>query len=167
MVASTTSGVLFVHSAPRALAPHIEWAVGSAVGAPVSLEWTNQPVLDGTLRAEYTWHGDAGTAALLASGLRGWEHLRFEVTEEPSPGADGMRYMHTPDLGVFAAVVDAVGNIVVPEDRVRYAVEVADGDAQEIGRELRLALGQAWDDELEPFRHAGDDARIVWLHRVG
>ena len=78
-----------------------------------------------------------------------------------------MRYMHTPDLGVFAAVVDAVGNIVVPEDRVRYAVEVADGDAQEIGRELRLALGQAWDDALEPFRHAGDDARIVWLHRVG
>ena len=54
MVASTTSGVLFVHSAPRVLAPHIEWAVGSAMGAPVSLERTDQPVLDGTLRAEYT-----------------------------------------------------------------------------------------------------------------
>ncbi len=104
---------------------------------------------------------------MLASALRGWEHLRFEVTEDPSPGVDGMRFMHTPDLGVFAAVTDAVGNIVIPEDRIRYAVDVAAGDAEEMLRELRLALGQAWDDELEPFRHAGDDERVVWLHRVG
>ncbi|MGO1851231.1 DUF3145 family protein, partial [Microbacterium sp.] len=24
-----------------------------------------------------------------------------------------------------------------------------------------------WDDELEPFRHASDDAAVVWLHKVG
>ena len=34
-------------------------------------------------------------------------------------------------------------------------------------RELRLALGQAWDDELEPFRHAHDDTSVIWLHNVG
>ena len=28
--------------------------------------------------------GDAGSAAALASALRGWNHLRFEVTEEPT-----------------------------------------------------------------------------------
>ncbi|RAE94112.1 DUF3145 domain-containing protein, partial [Burkholderia multivorans] len=28
-----TQGVLFVHSAPRALCPHIEWAAGGAIGA--------------------------------------------------------------------------------------------------------------------------------------
>lgn len=166
-MSSSTSGVLFVHSAPRALAPHVEWSIGRALGTPVSLEWGDQPVLPNTLRAEFTWHGQGGTAAILASALRGWEHLRFEVTEDPSPGADGMRYMHTPDLGVFAAVTDAVGNIVIPEDRVRYAVDVAEGDAEEMARELRLALGQAWDDELEPFRHAGDNERVIWLHRVG
>ncbi len=33
--------------------------------------------------------------------------------------------------------------------------------------ELDLALGQAWDDELEPFRYAGDGAPVRWLHRVG
>ena len=32
---------------------------------------------------------------------------------------------------------------------------------------LDLALGQAWDDELEPFRYAGAGAPVRWLHRVG
>jgi hypothetical protein len=41
---------------------------------------------------------------------------------------------------------------------------VAEGDADEIARELRLALGTAWDDELEPFR-AGRYAEILPLTR--
>lgn len=168
MVAPTASGVLFVHSAPRALTPHIEWALGHALGFPVSLDWTDQPVLSGCLRTEYTWHGPVGTGATLASALRGWEHLRYEVTEDPSPGVDGMRFLHTPDLGVFAVPTDAVGNMVIPEDRVRYAIDVTAGDAEEMSRELHLALGKAWDDELEPFRHAGENPRVTWLqHRVG
>jgi hypothetical protein len=28
-------------------------------------------------------------------------------------------------------------------------------------------LGKAWDDELEPFRHAGDGTPVRWLHQVG
>ena len=32
---------------------------------------------------------------------------------------------------------------------------------------LDLALGRAWDDELEPFRYAGDGAPVRWLHQVG
>ena len=166
-MAPTTSGVVFVHSAPRALAPHVEWALGVALGIPVTLEWTEQPVLPGTLRVDYTWHGPAGTGAKIASALRGWEHLRFEVTEEASAGVDGMRFMHTPDLGVFSAPMDTAGNIVVGEDRIHYALDISEGDFQEVQRELRLALGVAWDEELEPFRHAGDVERVTWLHRVG
>jgi hypothetical protein len=30
-----------------------------------------------------------------------------------------------------------------------------------------LVLGQAWDDELEVFRHASADNQVVWLHKVG
>ena len=29
-------GVLFVHSSPRALCPHVEWAAGRALGTPVN-----------------------------------------------------------------------------------------------------------------------------------
>jgi hypothetical protein len=159
--------VLFVHSSPGALCPHIEWAAGRALGRAVNFTWEAQPVLRGANRTEYYWEGPQGTGAAIASALRGWEHLRYEVTEDPGPGSDGARWMHTPDLGIFFSQTDSAGNTVIPEDRVRYAMEVAGADARELHRELRLALGQAWDDELEPFRHASDVTPVVWLHNVG
>jgi len=165
--ARAARGVLFVHSSPRALCPHVEWAAGRALGLPVNFDWQDQPVLRGTQRAEFFWEGEAGSGARIASALRGWEQLRFEVSEDATPGSDGARWMHTPELGVFFAQIDSAGNTVVPEDRIRYAMGVGGYDAGELHRELRLALGQAWDDELEPFRHASDFAPVAWLHQVG
>ncbi len=57
---AATRGVLFVHSAPSALCPHIEWAVGGVLGVAVSAEWTPQPAQAGTYRTEVSWSGDAG-----------------------------------------------------------------------------------------------------------
>jgi hypothetical protein len=133
----------------------------------VNFEWRPQPVLDGAQRTEYFWEGPRGMGAALASALRGWEHLRYEVTEDAGLGTDGGRWMHTPDLGIFFAQTDTVGNVVIPEDRIRAAMESAGSDAFELHRELRIALGQAWDDELEAFRHASEDSPVVWLHKVG
>lgn len=163
----TTRGVLYVHSAPKALCQHIEWGVGRVLGEPTRMEWAPQPIMSGTQRGELEWVGAPGSAAAIASELRGWLHLRFEVTEEAGAGRDGGRWMHTPDLGIYYAQCDAAGNTVVPEDRLRYAMDIAGGNASELHRELRLALGQAWDDELEPFRTAGDNSPVVWMHRVG
>jgi hypothetical protein len=160
-------GVVYIHSAPRALCPHVEWAAGRALGRAVNFDWREQPVLKGAQRTEYFWEGPRGTGAALARALRGWEHLRYEVTEDAGLGTDGGRWMHTPDLGIFYAQTDTAGNLVVPEDRVRFAMESAGSDAFELHRELRLALGQAWDDELEAFRHAGQESPVVWLHKVG
>ena len=85
----TTRGVLFVHSAPSALCPHLEWAVGGVLGAAVSLEWSPQPAQAGTYRAELSFSGEPGTAAAIASALRGWNHLRFEATEDPTLAVRG------------------------------------------------------------------------------
>lgn len=167
MSAQTARGVLYVHSSPGALCPHIEWAAGRALGRAVNFTWETQPVLKGSQRTEFFWDGPQGTGARLASALRGWEHLRYEVTEDAGHGTDGGRWMHTPDLGIFFAQVDTAGNMVIPEDRIRYAMEIAGSNTLELHRELRLALGQAWDDELEPFRHAHDDTSVIWLHNVG
>ncbi|MET1042808.1 MAG: DUF3145 domain-containing protein [Microbacteriaceae bacterium] len=167
MAAATARGVIYVHSAPRALCPHVEWAAGRALGRAVNFDWTRQPVLRGAQRAEFYWEGEKGTGARLASALRGWEHLRYEVTEDAGLGTDGGRWMHTPDLGIYYAQTDTAGNTVIPEDRVRYAMEIAGTNALELHRELRLALGRAWDEELEPFRYAGEDSQVVWLHKVG
>lgn len=165
MSGKVTRGVVFVHSAPRALCPHIEWAIGTALDQRINLEWTRQPAVAGMFRAEFSWVGEVGTGARLASALRGWEHLRYEITEDATPGNDGGRWSHTPELGIFYAQTDAHGNVVVPENRIRAALEHA--DMARLRRELDLALGQAWDDELEPFRYAGAGAPIRWLHRVG
>ena len=167
MTAPIARGVLYVHSAPRALCPHVEWAAGRALERAVNFTWETQPVLKGAQRAEFYWEGPRGSGAKLASSLRGWEHLRFEVTEDAGLGTDGGRWMHTPDLGIFFAQTDTVGNMVIPEDRLRYAMDVAGSNTLELHRELRLALGQSWDDELEAFRHAGEATQVTWLHKVG
>ncbi|MBA2559941.1 MAG: DUF3145 family protein, partial [Propionibacteriales bacterium] len=117
-----TRGVLFVHASPSALCPHIEWAVGGVLGIPADLMWTPQPARSGTYRAEYSWSGAVGTAAKVASALRGWAQLLFEVTEEPTAGSEGARFSFTPDLGIYHAVTGLHGDIMIPEDRLKAAV---------------------------------------------
>ena len=161
-----TRGVLYVHSAPSALCPHIEWAVGGVLGVAVSLTWTPQPAQTGSYRAEFSWAGDVGSAAAMASALRGWNHLRFEITEEPTSSSEGARFSYTPELGVFHAVTGLHGDIMIPEDRLKAAmVAAARGETPlEIG--VDRLLGRAWDDELESFRYAGEGAPVRWLHQV-
>ena len=164
--APTTRGVLYVHSAPSALCPHLEWAVGGVLGTAVNLEWTPQPAQAGSYRAEQGFAGLAGTAAAIASALRGWNHLRFEVTEDPTAQSEGARYSYTPDLGVFHAVTGLHGDIMIPEDRLKAAVvKAALGDTTLL-LEVDKLLGKPWDDELETFRHAGEGAPVRWLHHV-
>jgi Protein of unknown function (DUF3145) len=162
-----TRGVVYVHSAPPALCPHVEWAVGGVLGVRVTLDWTPQPAAPGTVRAELSWQADAGTGARLASALRDWMHLRFEVTEEPSAGAEGERWSSTPTLGLFHATTGVHGDILVREDRLRAALARAGSDpTTDVLAEMQALLGKSWDDELETFRYAGDGAPVRWLHQV-
>ncbi len=162
----TTRGVLYVHSAPRALCPHVEWAVAGVLGARVQLDWVRQPASPGTWRAEFSWQGEGGTAAKLASALRGWQLLRFEVTAEPSPAAEGERYSATPELGIYHAVTGIHGDILIPEDRLRAALARSARGETDLEEEIAKLLGKQWDDELEPFRYAGEGAPVRWLHQV-
>lgn len=196
-------GVLQIHSAHPALSPHVEWAVSGVLGVALTLPWVDQPASPGMLRAELSWQGRPGLSGALTSALAGWNLLRFEVTEEASPGCDAVRYSYTPTLGAFSAVTSASGDILVPEGRLRAAMTLAasaapvgsgrsatgtgaGGDADDgigvlremhgprhpalggaLEAELALLLGQPWDDELEPFRHAAAGAPVRWLHATG
>jgi Protein of unknown function (DUF3145) len=162
----TTRGVVYVHSAPSALCPHVEWAVGGILGVPVSLSWTPQPVATGAYRAELSWQGAPGTAARICSALRGWARLRFEVTEEPTASTEGARYSYTPDLGVFHAVAGLHGDLMIPEDRLRAALARSALGEATLEHQVERLLGRPWDDELETFRHAGEGAPVRWLHQV-
>jgi hypothetical protein len=162
----TTRGVLFVHSAPSALCAHIEWAAAGVLGGKVDLAWTPQPAEPGTHRAELSWQAKAGTAAALTSVLRGWDLLRFEITEEPTATSEGARYSFTPRLGIFHAMTGLHGDVLIPEDRIRaFRVKAAQGDVT-MDEALDGLLGVKWDAELEPFRQAGEGAPVRWLHQV-
>ncbi|WP_203335874.1 DUF3145 domain-containing protein [Nocardioides limicola] len=163
---TATRGLLYVHSAPSALCPHVEWAVGGVLGAAVNLEWIPQPAQPGTYRAELSWTGSVGTAAAVASALRGWNHLRFEITEEPTASSEGERFSYTPDLGVFHAVTGLHGDIMIPEDRLKATVVKASLGGDDLMTAIDKLLGKPWDDELETFRYAGEGAPVRWLHQV-
>jgi hypothetical protein len=162
----TTRGVLFVHASPSALCPHVEWAAGGVLGVPVDLSWTPQPARAASYRTEFSWTGAVGTGARLASALRGWEHLLFEVTEDPTSQSEGARYSFTPELGVYHAVTGLHGDVMIPEDRLKAAVVKAGIGDLPLLDEIDKLLGKAWDEVLEPFRHAGDGAPVRWLHHV-
>ena len=161
---SASSGVLYVHSCPPAIVPHVELAVAAELGVRASLRWTDQPAAPGTLRAESGWQGRAGTAGRLAAALRGWKVLRYEVTEQASPGLDGERWSVTPGLGVFRSATSANGDLLVGEDRLRALLSTATGP--DLAHGIDRLLGAAWDEELEPYRRAGDGATVTWLHQV-
>lgn len=169
MSAPIALGVLYVHSAPPALCPHVEWAVAGIVGVPVGMPWSGQPAAPGALRAELTWQAHPGTAGAIASALAGWNRLRFEVTEDSSPGCDGVRHCYTPDLGLFTAATGANGDIMVSENRLRSVMLLAErgGATASLEDELGRLLGTAWDNELEPFRRAADGAPVRWLNATG
>jgi hypothetical protein len=92
--------------------------------------------------------------------------IRFEVTEDASPGVDGERISYVPGRGVFRSTTSASGDIVVGEDRLRALLATASAPAA-LAHGIEQLLGSAWDADLEPYRQAGDGAPVTWLHQVG
>jgi hypothetical protein len=162
----STCGVVYVHSSPSAVCPHVEWAISGTLGVRAELKWIAQPAAPGQLRAECAWTGDPGTAGRLSAALRAWPMLRFEVTEDPSPQVDGQRYCYAPGLGLWNARTSANGDIVVAEDQLRTLAATSRA-GESFAHDVDRLLGAPWDDALEPFRRAGDGAPVTWLHRVG
>jgi hypothetical protein len=142
-----SKGYLAIHSAPSALTRHIQWAVANLLGRSVLLMWKPQPLLPGTYRTTCEWRDRSGTGAELASALRGWHYLRFEIREEESEGSVLFRF--TPELGIHRAVLDTAGSVMLTENQITSAMTLNDDGLREsIGR----SLGTAWDLELEQFR---------------
>ena len=143
-----TRGVVYVHSTPLAVCPHVEWAISRVLATPVSLRWTVQPIDPAARRAECGWTGPPGTGAELAAALRQWPMIRFEITEEPTTSSEGTLFSCTPDLGIFHAMTGPHGDILIPEDRLKAAVvKAALGDTTlllEIGGHVGYAVRPAF-----------------------
>lgn len=166
MTGISAQGSVIIHSAPRALVPHIEWAIGRLLGGPIVIHWMPQPLAPSSLRANYSWQADEGFGAALASELLGWEALRFEIIQDQALQSDGWRWAYTPRLGLFQSQMDSLGSALVTEHRMRAILEEPTHSLDELQSKFLAAIGQPWDDELESFRVAGADAPVIWLQSV-
>lgn len=162
------TGVLWIHSMPGPLQPHITWALARLSmpdGTKPGREIWRATGSDATLCAEVPFIAEAGTVGTLVDDLSRWPHLFFELAQDPAVdesgrAVDGMRYCHVPELGTFAGQTDAAGNIVVNEDALRAIMARSGGNSSNIAQELDAAVGGPWDRVLEPMRlvTAGFDA---------
>ena len=142
------AGLVVIHSAPSALRQHIEWGLNSLLGAPQNIFWRDQPLNPGTVRTAIEFRAPIGTASKIATALKNWHYLRFEVSELGTHGGEIFRC--TPELGIHRATVDPVGTILVSEVVIRKAL--AHFDDLEVRENLGLALGAVWEEALEPYR---------------
>jgi hypothetical protein len=147
---SLITGLLTIHSAPSALRPHIEWGLQSILGNWVSLDWKVQPHFSGTHRTTIEFKDRPGTAAKIATALRNWHYLRFEVREEAAKGGEYFRF--TPELGIHRTDIDGLGNAVVSEVHIGNALAKS-FDEDSLRFELEQILGKPWEFELEPLRN--------------
>lgn len=142
------NGHLTIHSAPSALRQHIEWGINSLLGSPQNFMWRDQPLAAGTSRTSLEFRAPRASAAKIATALKNWYYLRFEVHELDQGGGELFRC--TPELGIHRATLDAAGNIQVSENQISKAL--SHFDDLELRENLELALGKPWDLALEPYR---------------
>jgi hypothetical protein len=125
-----------------ALIRHVEWSIESILGN-VAINWRNQPLDAGTQRTQVEWRSNKDLSGQLASALKSWHYLRFEITY------GGEFFRHTPDLGMHRSNIDEVGNILVTENQIKFAMSKTDDSMREA---LNVAIGTEWEVELERFR---------------
>ena len=142
-------GQLTIHSAPSALRSHIDWALADLLGAGVSIVWTAQMLKAGTYKCTITWRDRGGVAAAIASALRSWHYIYFEVQEDTNNG--GELYRFTPELGIHRALTDLAGAVIISENQLEDVLAHS-FDEESIRTGLALIIGNDWENELERFR---------------
>lgn len=155
-------GFLTIHSAPSALRHHIDWAIQAEFGNWIKPSWNPQPLMPGSFRTQLEFRAPQGSAAKIASVLRSWHYLNFEIIEASENGGELFRC--TPDLGIHRALVDQSGSVLVNENQLKVLLSSA-CDEESIREGVATILGTAWDEELERFRGA-DLQELPRLHAI-
>jgi hypothetical protein len=154
------AGDLRIYSAPRALLRHIQWSLNEIFGYPVDLNWEQQHLSPGALATELQWREVKPVASKIASTLKSWHYLRFEVREFSTTGGEGVLYRCTPELGLHQAVTASSGDVMIHENRLMTILENT-RSYEALRRSVSDSLGIAWDTELEYYRRGvGGEAEI-------
>lgn len=142
-------GFVTIHSTPSALRHHIDWAIQAVLGTWIKPVWSAQPLTPGSFRMQLEFRDRQGVASELASSLRSWHYLNFEIIENSDSGGELFRC--TPELGIHRAVVDQSGSVVLTENQLTAVLKNAfDEDSLRDG--ISTLMGTPWDLELDRFR---------------
>jgi hypothetical protein len=155
-------GFLTIHSTPSALRHHIDWAIQAVLGTWVKPTWSPQPLIPGSYRTQLEFRDRQGAAAELASSLRSWHYLNFEVIENTDNGGELFRC--TPELGIHRALVDQTGAVILSENQLDTVLKNS-FDEESIRDAIAGLLGNSWEQELDRFRSA-DLQEIAHLRAI-
>lgn len=137
-------------------------AVASLLEQPIT--WQKQPLVENSLKTQIHRKMSQGDALDLAAELNRIGSIYAEIT---AFGRDsGTVFLLAPGLGIYRAETNSVGEIMLGEERIRNIVDAAAGNFKELQRLLRIALGQTWDDLLEPFRAANYSDNVILLNKA-
>ena len=103
----------------------------------------------GTFKSVIAWRDREGVAAAIASALRSWHYIYFEVIEDTNDGGELFRF--TPELGIHRALTDLTGSVVMSENQINSVLANC-FDEESIRAGLALIIGTDWEIELERFR---------------
>lgn len=146
---------LIVHACPSSAIPQI----------PLVLNWSPQPLRPDFHRGTANFRLAISEAEDLVAELAKVPECSFELIQ--SGTETGTLFMFLPSLGIYRGEINRSGSLVLSEDRIQLMLEQAAGNHREFTRLMRLALGQAWDDLLEPFRAVQHSANVVLLTKAG
>lgn len=147
------AGRILIYSTPAALMQHIEWAINQALGQVISFSWVNQPLNPGAKAMEFEYKHHLSVAAKLATALKAWHYIRFEIREVNKSTQDATYYRATPDLGLHQGQLASNGDVVLNENQINTIIKNS-FSYEKLQANLENALGISWDIELEPYRIA-------------
>ena len=105
--------------------------------------------MPGTFRTQLEFRGPQGAGAEIASALRSWHYLNFEVIEGTELGGELFRF--TPGLGIHRAIVDQSGAVQVSENQLSLILAQS-FDEESIRDGISAVVGNSWELELDRFR---------------
>jgi hypothetical protein len=103
----------------------------------------------------------------IVSILSKWPKLRLEVLQDSNGKVSGERYAVAPNLGIFRADINSLGETVITESRLRAALERTRIENEPFEVELAFLLGTPWDEDLEPFRRSHNGSVVKWISKTG
>jgi hypothetical protein len=160
-------GELKLYSCPKYLCQQVEWAVYEIIKTKFELKWTIQNIAPSTLSTNLVWKGPISLGPKIVSVLSKWPKIRLEIIQENTEKNFAERYCLSPNLGIFRAEMNSLGETVINESRLKAALQRSRMEEEPFEVELAFLLGTPWDEDLEPFRKSHQNTSVKWISKTG